>query len=249
LPFSGGKEIPVRTISFLILVFLFADSLFAYTVILKSGKRIEGTFLAEVKATLQIKDSRGVILSFKRELLDLDSMARENTKSQSDPPKRTEDAVMVREPSHEIDLVAFAKQTQKERTGNSRQVTTADLDSAPELTILGTEDRPETDEVERTSDRDEKRWRKEAVTLKKEISRLREKRISLEASCQHAGQRLSEKRTRPSREPAPLLSSFEKPPECERLEEIDRQLEEAQMRLENFEERARRAEIPWQWLE
>lgn len=239
----------MRTISFLILVFLFVHPLFAYTVILKSGKRIEGTFIAEDKATLQIKDSRGVILSFKRELLDLDFMARENAKSESDPPKPTEDAVTVRKHSREIDLVAFAEQTQKERTGSARVVTTADLDSAPELTILGTEDEPHPDEVTQPTDRDEQRWRKEAVNLKKEISRLREKRISLEVSCQNAGQRLSERRTRPSREPVPLLPSFEKPPECERLEEIDDQLEEAQMRLENFEERARRAEIPWQWLE
>jgi hypothetical protein len=239
----------VRTISFLILVLLFADPLIAYTVVLKSGKRIEGTFVAEDQATLQIKDSRGVILSFKRERLDLDFMVRLNAGSESDPPKATEDTFVARTRSREIDLAAFADQTQKDRKGNARTVTAADLDSAPELTILGTEDDPKPEGIEAVSNRDEQQWRKEAVSLRKEISRLREKRIVSETSCQAAEQRLSEKRTRPSRQPAPLLSSFQKPPECLRLAEIDRQIEEAQMRLENFEERARRAEIPWQWIE
>ncbi len=239
----------MRTISFLILFVVFAHPLIAYTVVLKSGKRIEGTFVAEDKATLQIKDSRGVFLSFKRELLDMDSMSRVNPRSESDPQKPIEDTILVQKHSREIDLVAFANQTQKNRKGNARTVTAADLESAPELTIMGTEDEPKPDEIEPASDPDEQQWRKEAVLLRKELFRLRERRISSETSCQHAQQRLSEKRTRPSREPVPLLLSFQKPPECERLAEIDRQIEDVQLRLEDFEERARHTGIPWQWIE
>lgn len=241
----------MRTISFLILLLLFVHPLFAYTVVLKSGKRIHGAFVAEDNATLQIKDSRGVILSFKRDLLDLDSMVRVNAQPEveADLPEPTEHRIEVRTRSRDIDLAAFADQTQKNRKGQARTLTAADLESAPELTILGTTDEPKEAEIEPTSDRNEQQWRKEAVSLRKELFRLREKRISAEASCQHAEQRLSEKRTRPSREPAPLLTTFQKPSYCERLAEIDRQIEYAQTRLEDFEERARRSEIPWQWIE
>ncbi len=241
----------MRIISFLILLLLFVQPLFAYTVVLKSGKRIHGAFVAEDNATLQIKDSGGVILSFKCDLLDLDSMVRTNAQpeAEADLPKRTEHRIEIRTRPRDIDLAAIADQTQKNRKGNARTVTAADLESAPELTILGTADEPKKQEIEPASDRDEQQWRKEAGSLRKEISRLREKRISAEASCQRAEQRLSEKRTRPSREPSSLLQTFQKPTECQRLSEIDSQIQDAQMRLENFEERARRSEIPWQWIE
>lgn len=239
----------MRIISFLILVLLCVHPLFAYTVVLKSGKRIDGTFVAEDSITLQMKDSRGVILSIKRELLDLEATVRENSRSEAVPLPDNKDTIVARTPAREIDLVAFAEQTKKSRRGKTRTVTAADLDSATELTIMGTEGELPPVEIERNSDREEQRWRSEAVTLRKEIARSRERRISAEASCEEAEQRLLEKRTRPSRQPVPLLRSFQTPTECERLVEIDRQLAEAQTRLENFEERARRSEIPWQWIE
>ncbi len=239
----------MRIISFLILILFSAPSLLAYTVVLKSGKRIEGTFVAENNATVQIKDSRGVLLSFKRELLDLDCMTRDNEHPESVSPHPVPEAAGVETPSREIDLVAFAEQIKKRRKGNAHRVTKEDLDSSPELTILGTEETQRPNEAEPISDREEQRWRKEALSLKKEISRLRERRISAQTSCQKAEQHFAAKRLKPSREPGPILSSFDKPSECARLTEFDRQIQEAEWRLEDFEERARRAEVPWQWIE
>ena len=73
----------------------------AYTVIYKTGKRIEGTWLSEDQQAIRIKDKEGVVLSVKKTQLDLKAMAVESRYSvqqvKLEPPK-PEPVIVKEEP-------------------------------------------------------------------------------------------------------------------------------------------------------
>jgi hypothetical protein len=81
------------------------------------------------------------------------------------------------------------------------------------------------------------------------MSNLRERKISADASCAKARERVTAKMSKPGRSPANVLMLFEDPSECVRAKEIERQWKEAQQRWDDFEESARKSEVPWQWIE
>jgi hypothetical protein len=68
-------------------VFLFlANFTFAFQVILKNGKTVEGTFVTEDSEKISIKDKDGVPLNFKKSLIDLEKTAEAN-KPVAETPK------------------------------------------------------------------------------------------------------------------------------------------------------------------
>src|SRR5258705_3303000 len=68
------------------LLFL-ANLAFAYQVILKNGKTVEGTFVTEDSEKISVKDKDGVLLNFKKNLTDLEKTAEAN-KPVEEPPKQ-----------------------------------------------------------------------------------------------------------------------------------------------------------------
>lgn len=71
----------------------------AYTIIYKSGKKIEGTWLSEDQQAIRIKDKEGIILSVSKTQLDLRAMAagsRYPVKQQKQQPAKPE-PVLVKE--------------------------------------------------------------------------------------------------------------------------------------------------------
>jgi hypothetical protein len=58
-----------------------------YTVILKSGKHIEGTLLDEDRDVIRLKDQQGTILVFKKNMLDLEAMGVSPSSQISHPPE------------------------------------------------------------------------------------------------------------------------------------------------------------------
>jgi hypothetical protein len=57
-------------------VLLTGTTAFSFTVILKSGKKVEGTWIAEDQSTIRVKDQKGIIISFRKDTLDLAAMSR-----------------------------------------------------------------------------------------------------------------------------------------------------------------------------
>ncbi|MCI0414583.1 hypothetical protein L0222_17535 [bacterium] len=79
---------------FLIFSFVAATSGFAFTVILKTGKRIDGTWLGEDESRIQLRDQEGTVLSIRKELIDLKSMSTASRVQQSSAPKVIPSVVM-----------------------------------------------------------------------------------------------------------------------------------------------------------
>lgn len=67
------------------LVMILASFIDAYTIVLKSGRKIEGHFLTEDEKTIQIKGADGLTISCRKNQLDLDAMKLEN--EVKPPPK------------------------------------------------------------------------------------------------------------------------------------------------------------------
>lgn len=249
----------MRTLSFLLITFLSASLAFGYTVILKSGKRVEGTRIGEDQTTIQLKDPSGMVLSFRKSTLDLEAMSAANVDSTgpSYSQLRSEPALLVKtvaiqKKAPQKNLVEIARENRANRSGRARSLSLSDLANTPELSIVGSEDpAPSPETPERTGDLSEEghSWRLTAAALKKEMANLREKKIAAEVACQHARERRSNKRSRSHPQVIDLLPLLEDPAECKRVSEAERRLTEAQTRWDDFEERARRAEVPWQWLE
>jgi hypothetical protein len=78
---------------------------------------------------------------------------------------------------------------------------------------------------------------------------VREKLAGLEESCGQARQKSNSQRAKPHKKAIDLLSVLEEPAACKKQQELLNQLEDAQNRWDDFEIRARRAGVPWSWLE
>ncbi len=227
----------------LLLILLIARVACGYTVILNSGKQIQGTLVSDESLTIRIKDSKGVLISFNKSRLDLIAMSAANRPPDSPVIDRPAE---IRPP----DIVEIARQNKRSRTGKVRAFTQSDLDHIPEISIFGSEysDRLPKGDSSRSNYPD-KEWQSRVWSYKKDVNRIREKRISLEESCDRSKERQRAQRTIPSRKPVDVPATYQESPECRRLSEIDRQLTEAELRLENLREEARRAGVPWQVTE
>jgi hypothetical protein len=227
----------MRILSFLVLTLVLNTTCFAYTVILKSGKRVQGRLIGEDRSTIQLKDQNGIVLSFKKIFLDEPAMAIANNQTK---------------------FISADSQKQGSEPRSVRVYKKEDLSKMPDLSVAegdSIESSYEESEVAqdtftvRSDSKEQRHWQSRAISLKKDLAKLREKKIQVEASCAQARQSSSSGLTKSHRKPINMLPLLSKPAACDLLDEVTRQLEEAQERWDIFETEARRSEIPWQWLE
>ncbi|HEY7162335.1 MAG TPA: hypothetical protein VH815_13805 [Acidobacteriota bacterium] len=121
----------------LIIALLIPIHVSAFTIIFKSGKRMEGTLLWDDGETLRFKDRNGVLYSLKRSALDVAAMRESNPESVSKPgekvpEKKDEPAVM------QSSLAQIAQRERLRRTGTARVFTDQDVDKAAPLAVIET---------------------------------------------------------------------------------------------------------------
>ena len=237
----------MRVLSFLLVSFLCANFCHAYIVVLLSGKQLSGALLGEDRISIQLRDVSGVVLSIKKSRVDFDATERANPAITTQPPPPE---TVVQRPSEKT-LVEIAREVRGRRNGEARIYTRADLDRVPEISVgeeisneIGVNPKLESDAKD-----NESFWRKSAADFRKELTKLRERKISAQFSCRKAQEKRDTSIYGGSKRPSNLNSAFEEPAECERLKAIESQLEEAEWRWEEFTERARKAEVPWSWIE
>ena len=228
-----------------LIVFLFtAQVACAYTVILTSGKKIEGTLISDQESTVVVKDSHGVLISLKKSLVD--QIATSAANKQEAAPVISSGRESKKAPS----IVEIALEAKRKRTGNSKTITSSDIENAPEISILGVEVQESSRTAKtRTPDTLERDWQRRLLAFKKEVNRLREKQIDAESSCEQSKEKQFAMRTTPGRKPVDLMSTYRESSQCRKLTEITNQLREAETRLEQKLEEARRAGVSWQTLE
>lgn len=101
----------------------------AYTVILKNGKQVQGTFVEDKGSTIEIKDHDGVLLTFRKSTLNLDKMLEVNAGESGSAASAP---------------VLPPAQTAPQDTGKPRSATKVytneDLKDLPELAVAGSEE-------------------------------------------------------------------------------------------------------------
>jgi hypothetical protein len=230
--------------SLLILLLSVAPFAHCYTVITRTGKRVEGTLISEQTSTVLIKDSQGILISFKSETLDWKAMQLANVPR----PIEQESKPAVSSVRKEVSLTEIARRTREQRSGKARVFTLDDLRRAPELSVMGS-DLQVSPKRNEDAMPDESRWTSRLVALKKEVNRLRERKVSADAACQESKRKQFEVRTTGHDRPSNLLQTYKETAQCLKLREIDRQLEDAERRLDDAREEGRRAGVSWQALE
>ncbi|HET6266391.1 MAG TPA: hypothetical protein VFG11_01650 [Acidobacteriota bacterium] len=235
----------MRVLSSLILFFLIATQLSAFTVVLKSGRTVEGTLIAEDSVTIQLRDPAGTVLSFRKSTLDLQATTEANhTKSAAPASTGT---VQVKPRS----LPELAAQVRATRNPRIRVLTNADVDRTAPLAILTSSEEPDYSGIPEpvsVQPKEIESWLKKIASLHKQIDLLLEKQSVASAACEQSKNGLPISRPRKSHG-VMVLDPLAPSGDCERLEVIRRQVEDAQARLADIQDQARKRGIPWSRLE
>jgi hypothetical protein len=234
----------MQTVSFLLVFLISAHLAFSYSLVLKSGKLLQGEYFAEEDLTVRIKDENGIILSIKKSNLDLEATKRINELRSS-----SKGALPVAQVSKQPKGSSQIVQDISER---GRVYAQEDLAAMPEVSILGTEkavEVPVSEESIEIPSKAEQYWRKEGAALRKKLETLKEKRVAAQGKCEGAQRTSSLKIGRPHRNPTNLIDLMDAPPACQQWQELASKVQEAEDRWAEFEIRARKAGVPWQWIE
>jgi hypothetical protein len=228
--------------SYFILFFLFVQSVFAATIVLKSGKQISGSIISEQESTIVVKDSHGILISVKKDAIDLEAMTKLNAPASLKPAAAP--VLMKTERS----LAQIARDSKKSRTGKAKAFTERQLPGGT-ISVMGSDEvqvvAPESKHITHSDDQ----WQSRIARIKKEVNALRERNISADASCETSKQKQFSTRTTPGTKPVDLMATYEQTAACKKSEELQRQLMEAETRLDLAREEGRRAGVSWQSLE
>jgi methionine-rich copper-binding protein CopC len=229
----------------LFLVLLTASSCFAYEVVLKNGKTLDGEVVSESPEMIVLQDSSGVKLHIKKSNIDSIKTQERNKKTDAIAahPEKTEPV--------ESDATVVEKPKTKPRV-----YTKKDLENMPELTILGDEESPDDvalrNEFEERSMQEkeaEAAWNEEALRIDDQIKDAREAYENNKSFCDKVIPGVED-----LREGAYVYRSAEQYEEqrriaCMEAEAAAKDLDKAQAEYEELLEDARKKGIPPGWVD
>lgn len=190
----------MRVFLYLFCLLLATFDLYAFTAILKSGKKIEGTLVAQDGTAMRLKGNDGIVLTLKKDALDLPAMVSLNGQPKEAPAAEHSSAKPTSRPRS---LAEIAKEAQLKRTGTAKVLTKQDIPNLPEITVIGTEKQPTIGQspahdklppkVSREGRKpiaiwqDEAYWRAEAQRLKEKVDDLRRQQQEMDTRCAKTG--------------------------------------------------------------
>jgi hypothetical protein len=159
------------------------QSLSAFTVIFKSGKKMEGTLLWDDGETLRFKDRNGILYSLKRSVLDIPAMKEANPQSVDESGEsKISEAEREKSSSMPSSLAEIAERERLRRTGNAPLLSDQDLENTAPLAVIETRNAaPLITNIHTVSIPDS------AKELKKWITENELEFNKLKAACRNAG--------------------------------------------------------------
>jgi hypothetical protein len=179
----------------LIAFLLFSTTLFADTLVLKNGKKIQGTIIKEDAESYKIKDLEGIVILVKKSQINPEATVI-NRKSTATPENKPEVKSVPDGSQSTPSVVDAARQAREKKKGNVRVLRKEDLDKMPEVSIIGTdepiEERPAESETESssasaTSEKSEEYWKSETRKFAMDIRRVEEDIAQLNKDCEELG--------------------------------------------------------------
>jgi hypothetical protein len=172
-------NIDMKKVILIFSILLLPSLLFAYTVVLKNGKRIDGRLMSEEKGTVTIRDREGVLITIKPHQIDESATEAANVKKADEGTE-----IQPKEP-------AARYANQKKSTG--KVFTKEDLKDLPEVSIIGSEQSEAYSEVPYETEefapggRTEAEWIAETRQLGRAIRDAEENFAMLKRECESAG--------------------------------------------------------------
>lgn len=256
---------------FLSLLFiLFTLPIFADVLVLKNGKKLQGSIIKEDALVYEFRDTEGILLTVKKSQVDTEATNKLNPKQE-----KTED---VAESSSQPDVESnsgnksvadIAREARHKKPTTSKKVlTNEDLGDMPEVSIIGTEHTEESiPDHAAPPDKDhfaeaEEYYKNETYKFKDELDRAREDAEALAKECDDLNKQAAYAIVDPSQYIiingvlVPVSGGYYDPGVIQHAQEVCNHADQAKKDvadilkdLERFQERARREGALPGWID
>jgi hypothetical protein len=238
----------MKTFLFSVAILFVSSTLFAHILVLKNGKKIEGTLINESEEGYEIRDSQGIVIFVKRSQLDAEATSKLNVKAETVKP-----VVEKKADSESI----------KKKKEPVRVLRNEDLDKMPEVSIIGTEEtpeemeetgkaKPESEFTKATSEKSEEYWKNETRRFAQEIHRAEDDVKLFTDECDQLGSQAAYAMYDPQQwimvngvwipidGSYPVETIQRAQQACSDAERAKKELERLRLELEDFQDYARR---------
>lgn len=256
---------------FLSLIFIFiALSVFADVLVLKNGKKLEGTLIKQDNEVYLLRDPMGIIITVKKSQVD-DAATQKLNPIQVKSKVTSEDSKEIKsESKSENPSVAdLARAARANRTGTAKVLRKEDLEQTPELSIIGTtqseesiEDHSPPPPSDHYSEKNEQYWKDQTRQFATDLHRARDDVNFLTKECDDLNKQAAYAIVDPSQYIivngvlVPISGSGYDSETIRRAQEICYQAEQAkrelariEKELETFQEDARRQGALPGWID
>ncbi len=165
---------------FLSLIFILGTlPISADVLVLKNGKKLQGTIIHEDAKVYEFRDSTGVVLTVKKSQVDGEASQKLNAEQ-----KEVDSATVSKETKSESkpensSVADLARAARANRTGTARTLKKEDLEQTPELSIIGTTQSEERIEdhapsSDHLSEKNEDYWKSQTRQFATDLRRVRD---------------------------------------------------------------------------
>jgi hypothetical protein len=230
-----------KTIGIAITLFVFACTCFAYDLILKNGKVIQGNLISESNDLFVIEDASGVKMNFKKANVDLEKTAEANKSKAPEPEAKQEQPAAAAE---SVEQPAKSKKP-------SRVFTDKDVRRLRgQIPMEGSAEEGEEGEKAAAPEvKTEDYWRQTSQDLLSSMKEAEAAYKDLTASCQKlSGATIQTHRVYDSKTGETLDMKETTTDICSQAEAAKGEYEQAKSDYEGFMEEARQEVVPPGWL-
>lgn len=252
---------------FLSLLFILITlPIYADVLVLKNGKKLQGTIVKEDDQVYEFRDSEGILLTVKKSQIDTEATNKLNPKQSADSSKQKD--VETRTGNKSVADIAREVRNKKPSTTSKKVLTNEDLEHMPEVSIIGTEHTEESiPDHAAPPDKDhfaeaEEYYKNETYKFKDELDRAREDAEALAKECDDLNKQAAYAIVDPAQYViingvlVPVSGGYYDPGVIQHAQEVCNHADQAKKDVENilkdlerFQERARREGALPGWID
>lgn len=255
---------------FLSLLFIFITlPIYADILVLKNGKKLEGTLIQQDAEVYLLRDTTGIILTVKKSQVDDEATQKLNAeRKKSEPAPEVSNETKSHSPPEKASVADLARAARANRTGASKVLRKEDLEKTPELSIIGTTQSEERIEdhapppEDHLSEKNEEYWKNQTRQFANDLHKVRDDLDYLTKECDDLNKQAAYAIVDPTQYIIvngvliPISGSGYNSETirhaeevCDQAEQAKRELAQIERELEQFQEEARRQGALPGWID
>jgi hypothetical protein len=259
-----------KAIFLTLLFFVITLPIYADVLVLKNGKKLQGTILKKDALIYEFRDSEGILLTVKKSQIDTEATDKLNPKQQKmeDVGESSSQGVESKAADKSVADIAREVRNKKSSTTSKKVLTNEDLEHMPEVSIIGTEHTEEQIEDHAPPpDKDhfaesEEYYKNETYKFKDELDQAREDADALAKECDDLNKQAAYAIVDPSQYIiingvlVPVSGGYYDPGVIQHAQEVCNHADQAKKDVQNilkdlerFQERARREGALPGWID